>query len=562
MVRLIEIITLERIRPVVFLALLSSFVFFLRVPTIMKPFHNVDEASYAVIANVLLNGGIQYRDIEEVRGPVTGQIFALVFRLFGRNNMAAIHLALILFVILIAYLISAIGGMLGQNRIAGYWAGIFFCIFSYTYRDLDLLAFHTEWPAIFFSCLGMCCLFRNLFRKPHPLFFFSSGLFFGLAFFSKQPAAADFLVALLFTGVFLFRRGVDVRRICQSLALELAGFALVATLVLTYYFSQHALKDFLFGFWFYHVKYEALALSNIEKYKRAIEYLFQKGSYYAENPLLLLLFVAGVARVSYRLFFVREKIDQQILLDLYYCCWGILSYLATGASGNTFGHYYIMPLPALCLLGGRMMESFFEYAKTILLPRQQEQNPLDLLKNFVIGIFYGGIIFGLIRPLVPYCLTRLAWKHVLRNDETIADYIDRDLLEVSRFIKRNSTPRDKILVWGFTPEIYVLSERMPATRFRNTNALVGFIPFLNKKKDIDTSHLIVPGHWDILMESLQKNPPIYIVDASAAKYFASGKYPPSQFERLAELLQKDYFLEKDFYTGESEVSFRLYKRKE
>jgi hypothetical protein len=65
------------------------FVIGCRLPGLLVPIWNVDEGVTSVVANVLREGGIPYRDSVDHRGPVTYVVYAALFALGGKNNMAA-----------------------------------------------------------------------------------------------------------------------------------------------------------------------------------------------------------------------------------------------------------------------------------------------------------------------------------------------------------------------------------------------------------------------------------------------------------------------------------------
>jgi hypothetical protein len=90
----------------------------------------------------------------------------------------------------------------------------------------------------------------------------------------------------------------------------------------------------------------------------------------------------------------------------------------------------------------------------------------------------------------------------------------------------------------------VQTRMVPAARIVNGCYLSGLVPWENVAPDIDTTNCIVPGSWDAVMSDLDREEPAFVIDASRHQLFASGKYPPSKFPRLAAFLGKGYTMVK------------------
>src|SRR5262245_20406393 len=97
-------------------ALLLALVVIARAPSLLLPVWNVDEGFTSVTANVIRAGGVPYRDAVDHRAPLTNYVYALVFSLFGRNDMRALHAVLILWIAATAFVIFALGRRIGGRR--------------------------------------------------------------------------------------------------------------------------------------------------------------------------------------------------------------------------------------------------------------------------------------------------------------------------------------------------------------------------------------------------------------------------------------------------------------
>ena len=153
-----------------------------------------------------------------------------------------------------------------------------------------------------------------------------------------------------------------------------------------------------------------------------------------------------------------------------------------------------------------------------------------------------------------------AWQIFLGGRPKALSSVAEDLDSLTRYIKTHTGKDEKIVVWGFYPEIYVLAERMPATRYIYSCFLTGLITGANTAPEVDDTARIVPGTWDIFMEEIEYNMPKYIVDTTPGGHMSFGKYPPSKFKRLWHFINENYVLEKNFFDKDKKLSFRLFRR--
>jgi hypothetical protein len=113
-------------------------------------------------------------------------------------------------------------------------------------------------------------------------------------------------------------------------------------------------------------------------------------------------------------------------------------------------------------------------------------------------------------------------------------------LRVARYVRETTTASDRIFVWGAYTPIYVMSDRLPASRF------VAF------KRGCDRSNRSPfgdcwdsgPEMWPRLARDLAANSPTLIVDTAAANLGDFGVYPIKSFPLLRDLLATHYSQER------------------
>ncbi len=525
---------------------------FLRLPLADYPIRDVDESVSALIAASWLEGGVPYRDAIDQRGPLTYVVYALIFAVAGIHNMWAVHWGLLLLILGVAFLLFRFARDLwpGPHGAAvGYWAALLFVIASYTYRRSQMLAFHTEWPMIVCTTVGMLALWQGLRENgslhgnrrdgggPHDSRelrdrsvwpFVLAGVCYAGAFLSKQPAAFDAAAGGLFVLFWQWRHGrlwsVATVRIA---ALLFAGFAGTLTATVAYFWAAGALPDFVLYFWQYNVDHYAKIVGWEQRWAGFNPFAHRR-HYLTAN---MLLFLATLWQGSVALWnLVRHRqVGARLLLTL----WFALAYFGASYSGRNFGHYFIQIIPAACLLTAWTIDRAWTLTKPVSMRRMQ----LPDLAYAGRGLVVAAVLVGLAMPLHRF-QKDIAWFNIYR--ETKPDTVRRAALNA---IARGSEPDDTIFVWGYYPELYVLSDRRPASRYSNTNYLTGMLPWENHQPGVDTSEHIVDGGWEVLMAELEASHPKLLLDTSVGDHRYYSKYPVADFPQLEGFLKRGYRLD-------------------
>lgn len=102
--------------------------------------------------------------------------------------------------------------------------------------------------------------------------------------------------------------------------------------------------------------------------------------------------------------------------------------------------------------------------------------------------------------------------------------------EVAQFITNHTTPNETILVWGWTPNLYVKSKRYPAT----SHVISQFLIDDNKGKE---------NHRLDFLKDLKQNPPKLIIDTLQPPFF-TWRWNPKITPRIHQIPElKNYVLE-------------------
>lgn len=541
----------------------------LRLPLADYPIRDVDESVSALIAVEWLEGGVPYRDAIDQRGPVTYILYALTFLVAGQHNMLAVHWVLLLLIFGGCLLLFRFAAELGGERLpsphnipshqaldlpTGYLAALLLAVCSFTYRRSQMLAFHTEWPVIILSTLGMWWVWRRLQqsaagRVPEPAVvgsLFLAGLAFGGAFLSKQPAVFDGAAAGGFLLAWQWRWGKLFHRQTLLRATALAGgFFTVLGLCIGYFAFAGALGDFYLYFWQYNVEHYTAVIPAADRL-HALDPFLHRRHYLTANPLLFLACALALARVVSAIF---ERGRRAVNTRFFLVLWLLAAYFGASYSGRNFGHYFIQILAPACLLTALLLRELWLRAgggKESASRAWTLGRRAALVALVVVGLGYSVHRFG-----DDAALAKLGEPPPRPGaQEALVEHL-----------QRSTSPEDRIFVWGYNPEIYVLAHRRPATRYSNTNYLTGMLPWENHAPEIDTSEHIVDGAWDILMAELEATPPAVIIDTAIGNHRYYRKYPIEDFPRLETYLHQHYLYSTTVRDHRGRPYYNVYRRK-
>jgi hypothetical protein len=397
----------------------------------------------------------------------------------------------------------------------------------------DANAANTEWFVAFFTS-GAAALFLSGGALASSRRVLGTGGLLGLAFLSKQPALLDAAAPALALLYSAWRQGRPARQWAPALLAFAAGWLAPGALAAGWFAAHGALRDAVFYTWTYNLDYYGAEISSAARAAGALRSFQLIGG---SQPLLFVAWLGGATVVLHRLLQRQPTAAEETTNPgfLYLAIWSVTAWAGAASSGRDFDHYTIQFLAPFCLGAGLAVARLGAWAWSGA-TRRVARIAIALLL-----VVAGGQATG---------------RALAARSRTLPDDPSR---RVATYIREHSTPADRVFVWGFHPDIYLFSDRRPASRYLYGSFITGLIPWTNVAPDRDTTYAVVPGALETLLRDLAAHPPLFIVDCSAGPNRFWQKYPPDKFPAFATYLRDHY----EVIEGQQFVSqgFRLLRRR-
>ncbi len=464
-------------------------------PLLTKPFVDSDEAVYASIA-ALSNGVGHLYGAGGVDNKFPGifWIYAAVFRVFGQYSMNAVHGVTIIVVVITALVLGKIASRLGF-RAAAWIVALFYGAMT-TFYTPKMLGANTEIFAMLPICVAiLLCLPRDNKPRPGLLAMFTAGLLIGAATVVRQLAGLNLL---LICCVPLFWRGAKLSERLLSACVSGFGCATAGGLLAWFFHAQGTLHDF----WYWTVAVVS------ERY-------LPDGWHYVPPLHQLALFAETIVFWALICFRVRTWRVMSFAERVIWA-WLVLSIGIVVLPGRFHPHYAIQLFAPLAALSG------IEFGRQLDRSSEAKHRIWIRVSTGLIAVLtvVYAVIAALWEPFAPAYFSKLPPRY----------------LAVAKYIRETTKPSDRVFVWGAYTPIYVMSDRLPATRFVAFKRGCGRSAQSPFGECWDSG----PEMWPLLEQDLNTSQPALVVDTAPANLGDFAGYPIQQFPLLRDLLASSY----------------------
>jgi hypothetical protein len=480
----------------------------LRAVSLVRPCLSDDEAIYATVAREMLTGHELYRDVVDHKPPGIYVVYAATQAVGGpAGGMVVLHLVLIGAVFATSLLLARIVRLHwpGTDPRAPAAAAVLWIVHTTTLVDVDALAANCE-LFMMLPLVGAVAVFLDGRGRlaDHAL----AGALIGAACLLKFQAG---IMLPLFAVATLVGRGEAGlgRRLLAVLAIGV-GFAAMIGFAACWLWRGGGLDAAVF--W--------------------LEFNFayiQAGTSWAELVQRLAIrggLVVGSAALLYGLGVLAVIAARREPFVRFLAGWLLVSGIAVFVGGRFFGHYFHQLTAPLAVLAAPAAVRLWQRRRA------------------VVGL-------AIAAPAAAYLALGLL------HDRMMAWYGEPDPDYASVVAWLDARGPGALCVWGNSPVLYFEADRPLGCRFVFSNYLTGASPATATQTDatVDSSRYIVHEAWPMLEADLDQRRPRFIVDGSPGNIAFYGKYPPSQFPRLARVLQCAYDARADV------AGMRIYERR-
>lgn len=456
-----------------------------------EPFER-DEGFYAVIASIVLDGGMPYRDAVDLKPPGVFLIYALFIGL-GGETVEAVRAGTALWSAATLGLLAVL-----MRRRFGESAAVVGALLFAVFAAAPMYQADAANTEIFLGLpllLWYGALSAHL-ARPRPAALGLAGLGLALALTIKTVVLPFALLTVtLVAWRALAQRGARLRRA----ATELAALAAAPMAVLAMLCAWFALRGAWDAFVHWNV---AVPLSYVTQgFVGGPSLAYSLSRHWVEvAPFMLPALVYAVVR----LFRPHGRaLDAANLLSLAL----LASIAAFLLPGKNLPHYYVLWVPFGCMLAG--------VAGGHLLAMQKAP-------RLAVGACWLGLL-GL------YLALRGAWYiDATEPGAATRRKYDSDLFGVTdaagRHIASRTAPGETIFQWGFEPQLYFVSGRRPSSRYIASIMPVIEGDFPQARRRLENDLRQRPPRYIVLAENTMRVPGLEVVEA----YLRSQPYA---FER-------------------------------
>lgn len=393
------------------LLLLILLALLLRIPWLYTTIER-DEGVFGYSTWRMLSGDKNYLEMWDVKPPFLHLLYAIPLYFFGNSIIPVRIFNNILFLISIVFFFKLVESFFLKRTAC--FSTLFYAVFMNVRIFQGYLALSESFltPFLIISIY----LFKKYTESKKYYLLISCSIFATASIFIKLQSI--FIYLLLTSGVFIYKGGYKIRKI-----LIITSPLLLVGLII-FFVNDALILNLLQLTWqrIFHQSIEHFSGYRPFGYNWVI---------FLEGSLLWLFSLIGIIKV------LKSKFEKD---TFFIFSWSILAFIFT-IIPPAYGHYYTFSIPPLSIFAGIG-------ARYVIISKQNKKLFFTLVIVLIILT-----LWLIINPSSKLGLDSYHWRV-----SSLKSYDQQVFL--SKYIKNITSPEDKILIWGWEPSIYWLSERM------------------------------------------------------------------------------------------------------
>jgi hypothetical protein len=429
----------------IFLALIMIFTLLVRLRLLSFPLER-DEGEYAYMGSLLLDGIAPYKEAYNMKFPGTYIMYALNLLVFGKT-IEGVHLGLLwanLLTIVFVYLLAK----KFMNGLYGVLAAAVFALSSLGAGVYGFAAHATHF-VILAAVAGLFLTYRA-FEKNNLISYLMAGFVLGCSPIMKQSGIFFTLAGgILLLTLWIEKYGLsEVKQFLVNMIVYIAGGILPFAMVAVYLLSQGVWDKFVFWTITYASDY-----SNQVPAGKAFDIFKMMFAHISKSYLLFwILSFIGL----FTGFFVKEFRMKAIFI----LAFGVLSFASICPGFYFREHYFVQYLPVLGL-----SFSVFLYSLEFYLIKINKTPFVKTVKWLVFALLVIPTLKAESNYLFKGRVNSLS-KSIYKMNPFV------ESIQLSKFIKENTSEGDRIAVMGSEPQLFFYSDRKSATGYIYTYGLM------------------------------------------------------------------------------------------